>query len=186
MSKSKTKELERLAKLRKQGVISNKDYQKLYKETLSGNKNPGCADVFKGGIFIIIALLWGIGIFINDDNKSDTKPTSQQTTLTQKQCDQIWKDEGYYTVLRDNCLLVKDANPIYRNAISYNADQFKKYADQHNCAYTEDKATKISNETRSVIFRKSQESLEKSGSLSDFCESEKTYFSKIIKKYGIN
>ncbi|MEG9476686.1 hypothetical protein [Mannheimia indoligenes] len=197
MAKSPTKELERLEEQFNKGNISERQFKKLRQKTIDDalkqksatssprSKKKGGNNTLKGiGLFLLLVVFGSS--YNKNESVSDTKSATQTTkNATQKQCDQIWKDEGYYKVLRSSCTFMEDVDPIYRTESSDRHSQFKEYADRNGCSYNEEKATKISTDTSLVIMGKLRASQEKTGNIQVFCNAEKSYFGKVIKKYNI-
>lgn len=197
MAKSPTKELERLEEQFNKGNISERQFKKLRQKTIddalkkrsatssSRSKKKGGGNTLKGiGLFLLL-VVFGAS-YNKNESVSDTKSATQTTkNSTQKQCDQIWKDEGYYKVLRGSCSFLENADPIYRAERSDGYSQFREYADINSCPYTEEKATKISTDTSLVIMEKLRASQENTGNVQTFCNAEKGYFGKVVKKYNI-
>ncbi|OOR99823.1 hypothetical protein B0187_03160 [Haemophilus paracuniculus] len=64
--------------------------------------------------------------------------------------------------------------------------KFQDYAKKNKCSQTDNEAVEISRNTQMNINQKIDESQNAEGGLSAFCESQRNYFSKVLKKYGLN
>lgn len=189
MARSTTKELERLIKLREQGAISEREFLVLRQKAMSGvsaqskkEDDTSNKDAFFGFLFILLCA-GGYYLYNNMDSIIDKneKPKTVQK-LTDKQCTQIWKDEGYFISMRSVCA----------NLINVGTGQddfslkFRDYAKKNKCPQTDSEAFEISRNTQITINEKISEANQAEGSLVAFCESQKNYFSKVLKKYDLN
>lgn len=188
MAKSASKEIERVNKLYKNGEITKKEFFKLRNEAIYGKSSKqghSLSEIILSIIAIIFFIVLVYGSGDETDTASNKAKSSNTKKLTDKQCTQIWKDKGYYLSVQGMCGYLENSDNFYRNIQSDSLINFDSYAQKHNCPQNNAEAHQITLNTQSVINKKIDEARSQNQEIT-FCESEKAYFSKVKKKYGIN
>ncbi|OOF39587.1 hypothetical protein BKK51_11610 [Rodentibacter trehalosifermentans] len=192
MAKSTSKEIERLVNLLKIGAISEKEFQKLRQEAIDGKAGKtkkkddvSLCDAIKGLIVIGLCVVGYQACKNGDTNDNAPNQAKPVQTLTNKQCEQIFKDEGYYYQVRSTCMALENGDNFYHQNEFVDPGFFFQYARKNNCPLSYEEGLNIKNNTLTVINQKIQESKNKTGDFILFCEEQKSYFSKMLNKYGI-
>ncbi|MBF0752280.1 MULTISPECIES: hypothetical protein [unclassified Pasteurella] len=142
-------------------------------------------DAIKGIIIIAICVGGYLACKSDDIHNKISDQTKPVQTLTNKRCEQIFKDEGYYYAVRTTCAALENGDEFYNQSKFVDPLLFSQYSRKNNCPLTDDEAFKIKNNTQMVINQKIQESRNETGNFDTFCEEQKSYFGKVVKKYDI-
>lgn len=190
MARSSTKELERLIKLLEKGAISEKEYAQLRQAIIDGKpvkkKNKASAGNKAKAFFLFLACMFGYNACNSDTANTETKSPQSTSKLTAKQCDQIWKDESYYSTIGNICMNLENSISFYQNLRFDVEENFVNFANKNNCKHTEKQIMNIMENTRVLLNQKFQVASVSTEKLKNFCEAEKQYFGKIIQKYNLD
>lgn len=189
---SQTLELERLHKLKENGVISEKEFEEMKHKLLYGKEKCSIirwlCNCIKSTIvgtgklvlYIVLAFLLFIGIvsFVASDNNT---PKARKNNLNlEKECSQASKDGYYAGALYRECFLNLGLSE-FEKGLGIIGNYAGTYKQSINCPLGEIEEEK---RYRLGVEQAVNKGIQSSESVEKFCQNEKAYFDKIYIKYS--